>query len=48
MNKPKKSKKDKDENCQYEEMEKMEEFSTSDFVKGVAVGVAIGSIVVLT
>lgn len=43
-----KGEQNKDKNCQYEEMEKAEEFSTADFIKGLAVGVAIGSVVVLT
>lgn len=43
-----KKEQDKKKDCQYEEMEKAEEFSSSDFLKGLAVGVAIGSIVVLT
>lgn len=40
--------KGKDKKFQYEEMEKVEEFSTGDFLKGVGIGVAIGAIAVLT
>lgn len=43
-----KKEQDKKKDCQYEEMEKAEEFSTADFIKGLAVGVAIGSVIVLT
>jgi hypothetical protein len=43
-----KDQKKKQQDCQFEEMEKMEEFSAADFAKGVAVGVAIGAVVVLT
>lgn len=38
-----------DQEVQFEEMEKAEEFSITDFVTGLGVGIAIGSaIVVLT
>lgn len=48
MNKNNKDKKElKNSEVQFEEMEQVDEFSTMDFVKGAAVGIAIGSAVVL-
>lgn len=48
MNRKERKNKKQNPDFQYEEMEKVEEFGTADFLKGVAVGVAIGSVVILT
>ena len=43
-----KRKKDKDTNSKFEEMEVAEEFGDGWFAAGVATGVVIGAVVVLT
>lgn len=49
MNKKNNKNQTTDKEVQFEEMEKAEEFSVSDFVTGLGVGIAIGSaIIVLT